>query len=133
MNTWDLADAASEFARVALGGALADVRRSARGVVVGVRPEDVRLDPRGVPGTVALVETLGRDILLHADVAGSSVRALVTPAEASRLRTGAAVAVSVHPQRWHFFDADSGDRVEPLAAAGTDRAGGHGGPVAAVR
>ncbi|TMF63202.1 MAG: TOBE domain-containing protein [Chloroflexi bacterium] len=133
MNTWDLAEAASEFARVALGGALADVRRSARGVVVGVRPEDVRLDPRGVPGTVALVETLGRDILLHADVAGSSVRALVTPADASRLRTGAAVAVSVHPQRWHFFDAESGDRVEPLAAAGTDRAGGHGGPVAAVR
>jgi len=43
------------------------------------------------------------------------------------------VAVSVHPQRWHFFDAESGDRVEPLAAAGTDRAGGHGGPVAAVR
>ena len=133
MNTWDLAEAASEFARVALGGALADVRRSARGVVVGVRPEDVRLDPRGVPGTVALVETLGRDILLHADVAGSSVRALVTPAEASRLRTGAAVAVSVHPQRWHFFDADSGDRVEPLAPAATDRSGGHGGPVAAVR
>src|SRR5256712_834883 len=133
MNTWDLADAASEFARVALGGALADVRRSARGVVVGVRPEDVRLDPRGVPGTVALVETLGRDILLHADVAGSSVRALVTPAEASRLRTGAAVAVSVHPQRWHFFDADSGDRVEPLAPAATDRSGGHGGPLAAGR
>src|SRR3989454_811429 len=131
MNTWDLADAASEFARVALGGALADVRRSARGVVVGVRPEDVRLDPRGVPGTVALVETLGRDILLHADVAGSSVRALVTPAEASRLRTGAAVAVSGNPQRWHFFDADSGDRVEPLAPAATDRSGGHGGPRAA--
>src|SRR3989442_813173 len=91
--------------RVALAERVADVRRFARSVVIGVRPEDVRLDPRGVPGTVALVETLGRDILLHADVAGSSVRALVTPAEASRLRTGAAVAVSVHPQRWHFFDA----------------------------
>src|SRR2546428_113237 len=113
MNTWDLADAASEFARVALGGALADVRRSARGVVVGVRPEDVRLDPRGVPGTVALVETLGRDILLHADVAGSSVRALVTPAEASRLRTGAAVAVRGNPQRWPFFHPGTGGRAEP--------------------
>src|SRR5207244_6748131 len=126
-------DATSEFARIALGDALADARRVARKLVVGVRPEHVRLDPAGISGTVALVETLGRDILLHADIAGSSVRALLTPAAASRLRTGAAVAVSVHPQRWHFFDADSGDRVEPLAPAATDRSGGHGGPVAAVR
>jgi sn-glycerol 3-phosphate transport system ATP-binding protein len=130
MNTWDLADSAAEFSRLALGGALADVVHSARRVVVGVRPEDVRLDPRGVSGTVALVETLGRDILLHADVAGSSVRALVTPAEASRLSTGAPVTLGVLPHSWHVFDAETGDRVEPLAAAGTERPGG---PVAAVR
>ena len=133
MNIWDLADAAAEFARVALGGALADVRRSARRVVVGVRPEDVRLDPGGVLCTVALVETLGRDILLHADIAGGSLRALVTPAEATRLSTGARVTLGVKLHSWHFFDAETGDRVEPLAAAGTDRPAGHGGPVVAVR
>ena len=126
MNTWDLADATSEFARIALGDALADARRVARKLVVGVRPEHVRLDPAGVPGTVALVETLGRDILLHADIAGSSVRALLTPAEASRLRTGAAVAVSVRRQSWHFFDAASGHRVDLRAGSDNDPPGEQG-------
>ena len=79
---------------------------------------------------MALVETLGRDILLHADIAGGSLRALVTPAEASRLSTGAPVTLGVKLHSWHFFDAETGDRVEPFAALGSDR---HGGPVAAVR
>ena len=118
MNIWDLAEPTSAFARAALGGPSAAARR----VVVGVRPEDVRLDPAGVPGTVALVETLGRDLLLHADAAGSKVRALVSPAEASRLQAGAAIALSVRPASWHFFDAESGSRIErPTAAAVVDR------------
>jgi hypothetical protein len=50
--------------------------------------------------------------------------------EASRLSAGAAVTLGVLPHSWHFFDADSGDRVEPFAAAGAERPGG---PVAAVR
>jgi ABC-type sugar transport system ATPase subunit len=110
-SLWDLAEDGAAFARDASAGAFPAPQRSAARTVVGVRPEHVKLDPAGFAGTVVLIETLGKDILLHLDVSASKVRALVTPDVALGLHPGAPVNVSVRKDDWHLFDADTGARL----------------------
>jgi len=81
-------------------------------VVVGVRPEDVRLEPAGagqLQAHVDLVESFGRESLLHLMVPGKDgapgyeLRALVSGAP--QVAAGAQVGVHLHPDRLHLFDA----------------------------
>ncbi len=85
---------------------------SSRALVVGVRPEHLLLDPAGVRGTVLLRETLGRDVLLHVEAAGSRVLALVDSQEAAGVGPGDEVGLAAEPANWHFFDAETELRVE---------------------
>lgn len=84
-------------------------------VVMGIRPEDVSLarpeDRVTIQGRVFLVENLGMQNLISVQVKGSEsrVRALL-PAD---LRwEGDDVTLSVLPQDIHWFDIQSGDRLE---------------------
>lgn len=78
-----------------------------REVVLGVRPEDVRLELRpvnGAPvGEVAMLEPLGRDTLVEVRVGQKSIRALV-PGEAP-VDVGDRVGLQWDPRRQHLFDA----------------------------
>ena len=79
-------------------------------VVLGVRPEDVRLgDPDGTPGRVFVVEPLGADVLVTVDVGGVHVRARV-PAP-FRAAHDDAVTVTFRPDRLHLFQAQGGAAV----------------------
>ncbi len=82
-----------------------------RPAFVGIRPEHLMLDPGGVPGKVVLRETLGRDILLHVEAAGSRVLALVDSQEAAGIGQGDSVGLAAEAENWHFFDA-AGLRIE---------------------
>ena len=76
---------------------------------VGIRPEDVSLgDPRGLPATVEIIESLGpqRQVLLRHEAA--EVRAVV-PLE-QHLERGALVNVFLPPEKQLFFSA-LGERI----------------------
>ncbi|MGH9211429.1 MAG: ABC transporter ATP-binding protein [Acidimicrobiales bacterium] len=97
-------------------------------VVVGLRPEDIALvasDPAGDAGstgpdvgggsltaTVALVEELGAEEVVHlrlgepGDPDGPKV--VLRTAGASKLAPGDVAQVRVRPERFRFFDADTG-------------------------
>jgi hypothetical protein len=77
----------------------------------------VRIGVTGLFGSVRLLENLGRDVLVHIDVAGSNVRALVDPASVDGLGPGASVRVSVPPASWHFFNSETAARIEPPTPA----------------
>ena len=80
------------------------------GEVVGVRPEDLLVDPSGdVDATVSLVEPLGSETLLwvHADD-GSPLAVRVPPR--SPYRPGERLRLRVVPERRHVFDAATGVR-----------------------
>ena len=83
---------------------------AASAVVVGVRPGDVLLGDRPGPdaasGRVVLNQRIGRDQLLHVDVAGRTVRA-VNPA-GSEYRMGSTVHVRLPPDRLFWFDEGTG-------------------------
>jgi ABC-type sugar transport system ATPase subunit len=118
MNIWSLDEADAGFARQSLEWATTSLGTERARTVAGVRPEEVRIGKAGIPGSVRLLENLGRDVLVHIDAGGSVVRALVDPASVNGLAPGTNIAVSVPRASWHFFDATSDARIElPTAVA----------------
>jgi ABC-type sugar transport system ATPase subunit len=80
-------------------------------VRVGIRPEHVRIAPDGqLHATVRLVEHLGHEILVVADVSGQKVVARVDPGEFVP-EVGDPIALEADPGRLHHFDAVTGERV----------------------
>jgi ABC-type sugar transport system ATPase subunit len=80
------------------------------GLVVGIRPGDVVLAERPgadtATGRVVLCQQLGRDQVVHVDLAGTTVR-VVTPVGAG-LTAGATVHVRLPADRLHYFDGRTG-------------------------
>ncbi|MEO8199746.1 MAG: sn-glycerol-3-phosphate ABC transporter ATP-binding protein UgpC [Gemmatimonadota bacterium] len=86
--------------------ALASYRGKA--VILGVRPEDVRLgDPgQGIPAMVELAEPLGNELLLH--VRAGEVELTARLPAGSPPTSGSQVHLAVDPAKVHFFDQASG-------------------------
>jgi ABC-type sugar transport system ATPase subunit len=80
--------------------------QTGRNVDIGLRAEDVRLAPGGLPGRVEIVEHLGSAVILHIDLGGATVLAQQSDTEA--IRTGDSVEVGIDPERLYVFDAGTG-------------------------
>lgn len=87
-----------------------------RRVLVGFRPEDVRIDSvgDGARTTVTLVEPMGSTTILYTLLAGKLV-ALETD-KATQLRAGAPIGISVASDRLHLFDPATGLAMSNRAA-----------------
>jgi multiple sugar transport system ATP-binding protein len=78
--------------------------------IMGVRPEDVRLAGSGLfAGEVILVEPLGVETLLHIRVGGQTV--VSTVGGMSQVKRGENVRFNLAPERLHFFNTVSGERI----------------------
>ena len=81
-------------------------------VVLGERPEDLRLAPAGeghLSGSVYSSELLGDSTLVNVELAGSLVAVKVGPEEGRRV--GEAVDLLVDPGKIHLFAKDTGERL----------------------
>ena len=82
-------------------------------VVLGIRPEDVSLEPRpdrvALPGAVAMREVLGAEVVLHVTSPAGDVT-VRAPAQTPAC-AGDAVTVYLDPTSVHWFDAASQVRV----------------------
>jgi len=78
--------------------------------IMGIRPEDVRLAGSGLfAGEVILVEPLGVETLLHIRVGGQTV--VSTVSGMSQVQRGENVRFNLAPERLHFFNPTSGERI----------------------
>ncbi|MBE9124812.1 MULTISPECIES: ABC transporter ATP-binding protein [unclassified Coleofasciculus] len=83
-------------------------------IVLGIRPEDVRLDTsddfQTIQGQVYLQEDLGKEKLISVRVDGSdqAVRALLP---ADQHWEGEAITLAISAKATHWFDVNSGDRL----------------------
>lgn len=84
-------------------------------IILGIRPEDIRLagpeDPQKIEGTIDLVENLGMHNLIRLRVDGAdglTMRVLLPPDKAWSAER---LALSVPPDRIHWFDVQTGDRL----------------------
>ncbi|MEZ5064418.1 MAG: sn-glycerol-3-phosphate ABC transporter ATP-binding protein UgpC [bacterium] len=84
-------------------------------VSLGLRPESLRLagesDAPVLAAKAELVEPLGSEVYLHADVAGHRLVARLNTEE--EIHPGQTVRLTFDPSRLHFFDGASGDRLSP--------------------
>ncbi|MEX6507114.1 ABC transporter ATP-binding protein [Jiella sp. M17.18] len=123
MNVFDLADTPDGRGAVIAGvEGPAVLDRPGRGLVLGLRPEDVALAPAGSlqPGgpkaeTVS-VEYLGADALVTCRLGGREIVARVRGAEAPH--PGETVALGWDRTAMHLFDAASGRRLESAGCSG---------------
>ena len=86
--------------------------REGRGVVLGVRPEDVRLagtTEAGVRMRLDLVEPLGQELLASARVGGHEVTARLPPAAGHE--AGQDITLGFDPEALHFFDSETRERI----------------------
>jgi multiple sugar transport system ATP-binding protein len=104
--------ALTESGRVAASGAQGRVE-----VILGVRPEDVRVAKLGDVGSVRLrldlVEPMGNEIFVHASAGEHELTARVAPQPLPE--PGADIALALDEARLHFFDPVSREalRAEP--------------------
>ena len=87
------------------------------GLLLGVRPEDLRTSSEGVGGSVKSVEYLGADSILTCEV-GSQTLAVRAPGRVT-LSPGAPVRLAWSPDAIHVFDAQSGSRRDGAPAVPT--------------
>ncbi|HVB47308.1 MAG TPA: ABC transporter ATP-binding protein [Burkholderiales bacterium] len=80
------------------------------GLLLGVRPEDVRIGAEGLVATVQSSEFLGADSIVTCRLGEELINARV--AGGARLQPGAPLRLSWSPAAQHLFDARGGRRVE---------------------
>jgi sn-glycerol 3-phosphate transport system ATP-binding protein len=88
---------------------------SGRGQLLGIRPEDISIGPSGVPAIVEHTEFLGADTLVRCR-AGTEALVVRAPGPTGHAQ-GSVVNLRWELSAQHFFDAASGDRTDPAAAA----------------
>ena len=80
-------------------------------VVVGVRPEHLRLDPAGpLRGEVRVVELLGHEQHLVCEV-GDELVVVRESSDDAPIEVGTTVGIRPDPDHLHLFDAVSGERL----------------------
>ncbi|GIU88317.1 MAG: sugar ABC transporter ATP-binding protein [Acidimicrobiia bacterium] len=101
-------------ARVPLpDGIVAAVRNAGvEEVVIGVRPEHLRLDAGGiVPATVTVVESLGHERHVACRLDDGTLVIVRQPSDQAAPSVAGTVHLATDAQHLHVFDAASGDRV----------------------
>ncbi|MEO0010155.1 MAG: sn-glycerol-3-phosphate ABC transporter ATP-binding protein UgpC [candidate division WOR-3 bacterium] len=95
---------------IELPAAVAGAVKPEQAVVLGIRPEDVRIDQSGpVSATVEVNEQLGNEALVYLKLKRESFIVRTSPHEAPG--PGTRVQLNFDPEKIHLFDADSGARL----------------------
>ncbi len=84
---------------------LLDLPAPAGTATIGVRPHDLRLAAQGVPGTIALIEPMGWEALVHVDSNSGRLVVRVESQDLAGLSSGAQVHLAPEPGTLHFFEA----------------------------
>jgi inositol-phosphate transport system ATP-binding protein len=85
-------------------------------VVLGIRPESLKVNGTGTPARILAVEPMGREVLYSADSALGLIHFIEGGAEA-RHRDGESVSLAFSPEEALLFDKTSGRRLEARVAA----------------
>ena len=90
--------------------------RDAEEIIVGIRPEHVTVSDSGsdgIPAEVVLVESLGADSYVHANLAGLDTNFVARTEGHDARRPGSNLRLRIDPDRIFAFDADTEERLQP--------------------
>lgn len=75
---------------------------------VGIRPEDFRVDPKGIVVSTDMIERIGRDTMIRFNIGNIQMRALL---ESDTVTTNESISLMVKQNKIHLFDVESGSVV----------------------
>ncbi|MEP3046185.1 MAG: sn-glycerol-3-phosphate ABC transporter ATP-binding protein UgpC [Roseibium sp.] len=75
----------------------------------GIRPEHLTVDPKGIAGTVSVIEPTGSETQIVVDIGGQQVLAVVR--ERHDLRPGDEIRLLPDAEFAHLFNGDDGERI----------------------
>jgi ABC-type sugar transport system ATPase subunit len=81
-------------------------------VVVGIRPEHLRIAEHGVAAHVRAIEWLGHERHVYCDLAGAPVIVRDTDPGEDHAEPGAEVKVQADAERVHLFDPATTERID---------------------
>ncbi len=81
-----------------------------REVVLGLRPEDIKIAEDGVEAGIRIVEPTGAELHVILDVAGEPMTAVIHGRP--DIREGETIRIAIPQDKLHFFDEKSGDRIQ---------------------
>jgi multiple sugar transport system ATP-binding protein len=113
MNLLDGAVAAGVFSTTS-GLSLPLKGVAAGAVTLGVRPDDLILDPKstkGAGGRVGVIELLGPRAIVQVHASGQPLTAVVEASRMTGIVEGAEVGISIRDGSHHLFDANTGLRL----------------------
>ncbi|WP_439576857.1 ABC transporter ATP-binding protein [Elioraea sp.] len=88
-----------------------DLAAAPRRLVLGIRPQDVRIasadDPHAIPGTVWMTELIGSERLIEVEIA-PKLRITAEVKSEIRAELNAPAAVAFDPAKLHLFDPETG-------------------------
>jgi sn-glycerol 3-phosphate transport system ATP-binding protein len=90
--------------------ALPVARTAGQACILGVRPEHLVVGRPGMQLLVEMVESLGADVLIHAETGGQSL-VIRAPAD-MKLQAGERITAGFDPACLHWFDATTTQRME---------------------
>jgi len=112
----NLFDGHAEDGAIKVHDARVPLNGSARGdVVLGLRPESIRVDSSGTPARIIAVEPMGREVLYSADCSLGRVHFLEAGAQA-RHRESDNVVLAFSPNDALLFDRSNGQRLDTRIA-----------------
>jgi ABC-type sugar transport system ATPase subunit len=99
--------------RVALSPAMAHAATTITDAVLGVRPEDLHLDPAGtIHAKIALIEALGHERHLIAHLDDGQLLIVRQASSETPPRDGEVVRLTASSDALHLFDSATGERVD---------------------
>ncbi len=78
-------------------------------IVVGVRPEHIKIGRGDYQGVVSIVEPMGREMIVHIEVGGLTLRALIP--SRTRIKEGMPIQFTFDLKRIHIFDKATGKAI----------------------
>jgi sn-glycerol 3-phosphate transport system ATP-binding protein len=79
-------------------------------LTIGIRPEHIRVDPKGVSLQIDLVEPLGSETLVHGRLAAPGQPGMVIRL-AGKAPEGEVLTIDFPPEQIHVFEAETGRRL----------------------
>jgi len=80
-----------------------------REVIIGVRPEHIRLGRGRYLGRVSIVEPMGREMIVHIEVGGIYLRALAP--SVTKISEGMEIRFNIDLRKIHLFDKATGESI----------------------